>query len=141
MVLVSVLIFNIIRMTSGLDLEDIDSSESGRSLLNTIYLQLGSADGRVPETLAKIKADLRDQQIQDDTLRKRRIQECTFEIVFLDRPIEVMDSEIERSNAIVAEKEPLLNTTIALTAVLQTKLEFFSRHIMANEMIHISEVD
>lgn len=71
----------------------------------------GSA-AEMAEILEETFKKLQNEQLEDDKLSKTRTQDCTFEITFLDRPIEVTTSEIERNNAIVASKEPLFNQTV-----------------------------
>lgn len=66
---------------------------------------------KVNQVLSGIAESLRSSQDADDRMNKTRQAECTAEITFLDRPIEVMYSEITRAKQIVAEKEPKFNRT------------------------------
>ncbi|CAG9330399.1 unnamed protein product [Blepharisma stoltei] len=115
------------------DYQKLSQNPYGSKILSTISLQLSS--DKPPEEvillLEEISNKLLDEQRKDDQLNVTRAAECKAEIEFLDRPIEVMHSEIERAKQIEAEREPLFNSTIEKRNAKDQEIRFFEGEIMS----------
>jgi len=116
------LVLNFVLVAFSSDLKSIQNDHFGSHLLQTIALRSRTPQSDINELLDSISNKLLEEQRKDDYLNKTRSYDCFFESDFLDRPIELMESEIKRSEAIVAEKEPIYYT-------VQSELEDIQQEI------------
>ncbi|OMJ71599.1 hypothetical protein SteCoe_30147 [Stentor coeruleus] len=117
-------------------------SDYSKDLISILKLEYQSSKSleRVDQLLSEIAGSLRKSQEQDDRLNKTRQAECTAEITFLDRPIEVMYSEITRAKQIVADKEPKFNKVQALLGQKQQELDFLASFISNQENKYLQQI-
>ncbi|OMJ87612.1 hypothetical protein SteCoe_10612 [Stentor coeruleus] len=122
-------------------LAHLATSEYSEDLMNILKLEYQSSQSleRVDQLLGEIAGSLRKSQEQDDRLNKTRQAECTAEITFLDRPIEVMYSEITRAKQIVAEKQPKFDKVQALLGQKQQELDFLASFISSQEHKYLQQ--
>ena len=108
------------------------SSDYKSNLLGILKLEYESSQSleSVNSLLSEISSSLRKSQETDDKLQKSRSTECMIEVTFLDRPIEVMFSEITRSKQIVSEKEPIYNHTKAILSQKTKELDYLNKQIV-----------
>lgn len=112
---------------------ELASYPYGKSILDTVSLQLSSQQSpdEISKILENIQERLLNEQKKDNQLNSTRENECKAEIDFLDRPIEVMQSEIERAMQIQGEKQPLYNATIAKRDTKDQEIKFYEVQIVA----------
>lgn len=116
-------------------------AEYSEDLIGILKLEYQSSRSleRVDQLLGEIAGSLRKSQEQDDRLNKTRQAECTAEITFLDRPIEVMYSEITRAKQIVAEKQPKFDKVQASLGQKQQELDFLASFIAIQERKYLQQ--
>lgn len=117
-------------------------AEYSEDLIGILKLEYQSSRSleRVDQLLGEIAGSLRKSQEQDDRLNKTRQAECTAEITFLDRPIEVMYSEITRAKQIVAEKQPKFDKVQASLGQKQQELDFLASFIAIQERKYLQQI-
>ena len=130
-------------LLSALLLSLTQASSYKEDLFQILKLEYSTASSleSVNSLLSDLSTSLRSSQESDDRLNKTRQLECTAEITFLDRPIEVMFSEITRAKQIVAEKSPKFDHTQQLIHEKDSEIQYLTQSLQSLDRNYVRDSD
>jgi hypothetical protein len=126
--------------TCGLALSSNDYEDRLFRLLKLEYKSSQSIEN-VEQILDQISQSAILSQEADDRLNTTRITECIFDIDYLDRPIEVLYTEISRTTEITTKKMSLFNATSELITKKTKEIEILSQTKEKLEKKYMQESD